>query len=440
MDTIKIDFDRIIGKIKPMHAVNNVPTVPFDSYGLYEKLKEAHIPYARLHDTGGAFGGAHYVDIENIFADFGADENDPASYDFAFTDALLLSMEKAGIKPFYRLGATIENHHKIKAYHIYPPKDPHKWAHICEHIIMHYNEGWANGYHFGIEYWEIYNEPDNEPLMGENPMWRGTQEEFFELYDVCAKHLKSRFPALKIGGYASCGFYALSEANFVQEAHSSSRVGYFVEFFHNFFSYIKEKKSPLDFFSWHSYAGVRENVMYASYVKKNLAEYGYGDAEVVFNEWNPGIQNRGKAVDASNIAAMMCAMQKTPTDMCMYYDTQIASPYCGLFSGDFHTVFKAYYAFWAFGELYMQENEAHSKTNADGVYVCAASGDKKMALVVNTNGHQIEIKLDTPNIARCLATDERHDCENIKAEIEIKTGSEEKIIKMEPYAVWLLVF
>ena len=434
MDSIKIDFERITGKIKPMHAINNPPTVPSDTRGLYEKLKEAHVPYARLHDTGGQFGGAHYVDVENIFANFDADETDPASYDFAFTDELLCSMDKIGLKPFYRLGCTIENYHKIKAYHIYPPKDPHKWARICEHIIMHYNEGWANGYNFNIEYWEIWNEPDNEPKIEDNPMWRGTKEEFFELYHISATHLKSKFPHLKIGGYASCGFYALSDADFSETAHSSTRVGYFVEFFHDFFSYISKKKSPLDFFSWHSYAGLAENVMYASYAKQKLVEYGYSEAEVIFNEWNPGIHNRGKAADAANIAAMMCAMQKSSTDMCMYYDGQAHSSYCGLFSGDFHTVFKAYYAFRAFGELYLQKNEAFSQTNARGVYVCAAHGDKKMALIVNTNAEATEVKLEAPPVSGCFATDELRDHKS--AEIKTEGG----ILRLAPFAVWLFLF
>ena len=27
-------------------------------------------------------------------------------------------------------------------------------------VIKHYNSGWANGYHYNIKYWEIWNEPD----------------------------------------------------------------------------------------------------------------------------------------------------------------------------------------------------------------------------------------------------------------------------------------
>ncbi len=437
MNTIKIDFTKITGKIKPMHAINNMPTVPCDSLGLYGKLKEAHVPYGRLHDTGGLFGGARYVDIENIFMDFSADENDPASYDFSFTDVLLSEMIKFGVEPFYRLGCTIENYHYIKSYHIYPPADPNKWARICEHIILHYNYGWADGFHYNIKYWEIWNEPDNEPVIDDNPMWKGTPEQFFELYDITARYLKEKFPELKIGGYASCGFYAISDSNFSETAHSTSRVGYFVEFFHDFFKYISERKTPLDFFSWHSYAGLKENVMYAKYAKEKLTEYGYGEAEVIFNEWNPGIRNRRKAVDASNIAAIMCAMQKTSTDMCMYYDGQASSIYCGIFSLDEMCTLKAYNSFLAFGELYILQNEAESFCDAEGVYICAAVGDKKAVLIVNSNSEMININIETSsdvkNIIECKATDEIHN-------YEILNFNMNESITLPPYAVWLVYF
>jgi hypothetical protein len=55
------------------------------------------------------------------------------------------------------LGASIEHGEKKGTY---PPQDYAKWARICEHIILHYTKGWANGFHYDITYWEIWNEPD----------------------------------------------------------------------------------------------------------------------------------------------------------------------------------------------------------------------------------------------------------------------------------------
>lgn len=167
----------------------------------------------------------------NFFSNFDADENAEESYDFAFTDVFLKKLVSFGVKPFFRLGVSIENYQAIKAYYIYPPKDFLKWARICEHIIRHYNEGWANGFYFGIEYWEIWNEQDNFPDICDKQQWKGTAEQFYEFYTTAANYLKTAFPHLKIGGYASCGFYAVLEKNSDPTAKVSDRTGYFIDFF-----------------------------------------------------------------------------------------------------------------------------------------------------------------------------------------------------------------
>lgn len=192
------------------------------------------------------------VDIPGMFPDFSKDPKDPASYDFAFADVLVNGLVDAGVEPFRRLGVTFENYTAIKGYHVFPPKNPQKWAEICEGVIRHYTEGWADGYHFNITFWEIWNEPDNYETYPDNNGWAGTKEEYYELYDITAKHLKKCFPHLKIGGYSSCGFYALTEAKH-NSGNCSPRHEYFIEFFDGFIDYIGKSGAPLDFFSWHSY-------------------------------------------------------------------------------------------------------------------------------------------------------------------------------------------
>ncbi|MBR2354396.1 MAG: hypothetical protein IKA76_07855 [Clostridia bacterium] len=420
MDHILIDFEKTVGMVKPMHAVNNVQSLPYDFYGGLDRMSEAYIPYARLHDTGGPYGGGCYVDIANVFPNFDADETDPASYDFAFTDVLLSGMAEKGIKPFYRLGATIENYHKIKAYNIYPPKDFEKWARICEHIILHYNEGWANGFHMDLDYWEIWNEPDNEPEIADNPCWKGTKEQFFELYDVTSKHLKKKFPHLKIGGYASCGFYALTNT-FIKAANSSPRKEYFLEFFEEFLAYAKEHGSVMDFFSWHSYADVKRNVIYANYAKERLSAYGFGDCEVFLNEWNPSKGTRGnKRGDPADVLAMMIALHGTPTDMCMYYDAAERSGYCGIFNPYTHGVTGTYYAFYYFGQLYHLGEKCLSEADGEDLYVMAAKGEGKRAFVlVNDKDEEREVFLSVKGAdlqtGTVKATDLGKECYETKA-------------------------
>lgn len=152
MNSIRVNFAQATGPMKPLHGINNSPV----TYGTeLPELKEAGIPYVRLHDAVGLYGGTYFVDIANVFPDFDADPEDPASYDFAFTDAYLKGLTASGLKIFYRLGVTIENNFRIKSYRIHPPKDNQRWARICAGIVRHYNAGWAQGFHYGIDYWEI---------------------------------------------------------------------------------------------------------------------------------------------------------------------------------------------------------------------------------------------------------------------------------------------
>ena len=412
-----INFTTPTGKIKPMHAINNAP-MHWTFCDTFHYLTEAKIPYSRLHDTGGLMGGGIFVDIENIFPLFHADPEDPKNYDFGFTDHLLKELCAAGVKPFYRLGCTIENYHpSIGPRRSIPPTDPHKWAVICEHIIRHYNEGWADGYRMDIEYWEIWNEPDNEPVAAENPMWKGSMEEYFTLYEVTANHLKACFPHLKIGGYASCGFYEILNTSAAAHSGVSSRTGYFIEFFEKFLAHITTEghEAPLDFFSWHSYAGIRENIAFAAYAREMLDKFGFTETESILNEWNPGIHRRGTPADAAHIGAVMVAMQNASVDLLMYYDGSMESSYGGMFNPLTRTPFKAYYAFYGFGQLfglgyqYPIEGAEYGRVT-DTVYALAAGNadaSRRAVLLFNLGG---ETTVTAPDGEwTLLVLDESHD-------------------------------
>ena len=407
MTTVKIDLSQTIGRIKPMHAVGQPPMAGgFKSLDLspINFLKEANIPYSRLHDVGGAFGGNRFVDIPNLFRNFDADETDPANYDFAFTDYLLKGMEEYGVKPIFRLGVTIENQFHIKAYHIDPPKDYNKWARICEHVIRHYNEGWADGFHMNIEYWEIWNEPDNG-VPGENQMWLGTNEQFYELYDVAAKHLKACFgDTIKVGGYGACcprGVFHDCEKYGVDPSVAGAlinptKIGYFrMEFLEGFFAYIKEHNSPIDFFSWHSYATVEQTVEISKFMGRFLTARGYGKLETMLNEWNgPHAEiQHGTSYASAQVAAMMCALQNCPTDMLCYYDARLnAGRYAGFFQPYAAIPVSTYYSFKAFGKLYAMGTQVLCESDTYKLYAVAAIGENTAgALITNTTGETQEV-------------------------------------------------
>ena len=408
MQKLHVDFSKTIGPVKPMHGVGQPPMMG-TSTAKFHYLSEAAIPYSRLHDVGGWFGGNMFVDIPNIFRDFDADENDPASYDFTFTDILITGLVEHNCMPVYRLGVTIENFHKLKAYRIYPPKDFAKWARICEHIIRHYNEGWADGFHYNIQYWEIWNEPDSSVIIADNPMWKGTPEEFFELYRVASLHLRKCFgDTIKIGGYGSCGFYGVYDAaadGAVAEGKLSMpesemlalinrRKGY-VKFFDRFIQMVKEQDLPFDFFTYHSYANAVDTMKMQVYVEKELHALGLDGTEIHLNEWNPcaSLADRGTGKAAANIAAMMCAMQNMRMDMMCYYDARIhTSVYAGLFNPMTLTPLPAYYALKAFGELYRLGTQTEALCEGEGLYVTAAAGEAGRGVLLTNLGPDAELE------------------------------------------------
>jgi len=399
------NFDKTVGKIKPMHGVGQPPFSGV-SFSMFHYLTEAGIPYSRLHDVGGAYGGFRWVDIPNIFRDFEKDPTDPKSYDFAFTDLLITALVESGVEPFFRLGVSIENASKIKAYRIDPPTDSYKWAVICEHIIRHYTEGWADGFFYSIKYWEIWNEPDNYEDIYENHMWRGTKEQYYELYNVASKHLKKCFPHLKIGGYASCGFYAL-EDTFIARANSSPRREYFLEFFDGFLKFIRENNCPLDFFSWHSYDAIERNKLYASYARRRLDEAGYTETETICNEWNCEPDLRGTAKHAALTCGMMLALQDTALDSAMFYDAQLGvSVYGSMFNPLTREPFPAYYAFKAFNELYKLGEQIDVSIDEKNLYVLGAKKDGHGCIVIaNPTEDDIPLALSQKwRITECLLT------------------------------------
>jgi len=147
---IKVDFGKKIGFIKPLHGINCGPLSEKGSIDLSSYYSDLNVPYIRLHDVPEA--GIPAIDIHLVFhlvfPDFDADPNMPESYDFAWTDRYLETINKIGAGVIYQLGYS----YKDPPVHNVPPKDYEKWESIYVHIVKHYNDGWADGHHYNIRY------------------------------------------------------------------------------------------------------------------------------------------------------------------------------------------------------------------------------------------------------------------------------------------------
>jgi len=343
-----VHCDRVLGTFRALHGLNGGVLVHGETVDLTKYWTAAGIPSTRLHDC--EWPAPNVVDIHAIFPDFRNPSDDPESYRFGPTDDYLAAIVNSGTAIIYRLGESIE--HTRRKHYVNPPPDFYKWADICRHIIKRYNEGWAGGFHHGIKYWEIWNEPENKPQM-----WTGTDEEFFELYRITSKVLKGEFPHLKIGGPGIGAAFVKTESGWEISPYAQ-----------RFLRFVKEHNASLDFFSWHTYTNKpMEYVEKAFVARQFLDDLGFTETEIHLNEWNYLPDNDWRSMlDTSNpraretwfgriggaegagfVACVLIELQDSPVDVGNYFKN----------FGDFgifthHGVpRRTYYAMRAFNEL-----------------------------------------------------------------------------------------
>ena len=355
--TITWNTNKKTGKIRKLNGGNLAPNIANEMGGMNirKSFAELNLAFTRLHDAPLTNPGCRLVDISHIFPLFYLDANDPRNYDFSYTDDYIRNcIEDCNTPIFYRLGESID--HSVNTYKITPPSDVNKWIDICSNIIRHYTEGLWNGFHFKIEYWEIWNEPEcggNKRLdpNAKNLMWLGTIDEFNAFFVQVAAELKKRFPHLKFGGPAHCCFNNGAD---LTEA---------------FIKYCADHRAPLDFYSYHCYTGdpygsIQET---PGKTRELLDKYGYTEAEIHLNEWHyfPGDWHRlrndrdykthmyeqeMKGLDsAAFLTTVMILWQDTPLTYGAYY-TCVGGGW-GCYRTGSNAVTPSWYGLKAYGDI-----------------------------------------------------------------------------------------
>ena len=382
---LNIDFSHVTGVIRPLHGVNLGPLMMNGWLDVSSIYKELAFPLTRLHDCPYAI--PETVDIHSIFPIFDSDPDDPGNYRFAMTDDYIQAILDTGSQIVYRLGETIE-HYTRRRYHVHPPKDFTKWATICVNIIRHYREGWANGFHHNIRYWEIWNEPMVQPQC-----WTGTMQQYYELYETTSKAIKTHDPSLMVGGPANC--YGRPEWDFIEHCRKTG--------------------APLDFYSWHIYArDPIEIVDQARQHRNALDSAGFKHTETHLNEWNllpsegwlfnspeknPDCIRRaceeiGGITGAAFDAATLIYMQDLPIDVANFY--WVRDSFWGILD-QYGAKRKNYFAFNAFRTMLDTANRVMTTPNdaETGYAVLAGRGDGPSAnvLLANFRARNADFKL-----------------------------------------------
>ena len=263
---VRVDAARIVGPIRSLQGVDGLP-VGADAGGLQihdgpdlrERWKNAHVDAVRTY-----IWHARLDTIDNpgsLFPRWAADVDDPASYNFAATDAAVRASREVGAEILFTVATAIPHNNK-------PPTDLPKYAAVLAHIVKHYCRGWAGGFETAIRYWEIGDEPDlNTYHFG------GTPEQFYAMYEAAAAAIKSVDPALQVGGPGLA--FPLNERAPYREG---------------LLEIIKQKGLPFDFFSWKWYSDATEDPLDINRVNTvitaKLAEAGLGHTPQFITNWN----------------------------------------------------------------------------------------------------------------------------------------------------------
>ena len=252
---IDVDLAKFTGPFAPIYS-----WFGYDESG-YTITQNGKALLAQLHDLSPVpvYIRAHFLlatgdgkpDLKwsssNVYTE---DANGEPVYSWTILDQIFDAYAAAHVRPMVELGfmpKALSTH--PDPYHIgwplkpgeeegwsFPPKDFKRWQELSRQVAAHM----ANRY--GMEtvstwYWEVWNEPDLKYY------WKGTEEEYNELYDYAVAGVRQAIPNARVGGPATTG---------------PGPQGNAAEFLQEFLAHCAQNKSaatgapiPLDFISFH---------------------------------------------------------------------------------------------------------------------------------------------------------------------------------------------
>jgi xylan 1,4-beta-xylosidase len=215
---IQVDFAKEKGKMTPIWSWfgYDEPNYTYMKDGkklLSELAALSPVPvYVRTHSLLSSGDGTPALKWGSTNA-YTEDADGNPVYHWNIIDSIFDTYVQRGMKPLAQIGfmpealSTHPNPYKhnwkpgdpysnIITGWAYPPKDFHKWRELVYQWVKHSVERYGQK---EVEswYWEVWNEP--------NGYWKGTQEEYFKLYDYAADGLKKALPTARIGGLDIAG-------------------------------------------------------------------------------------------------------------------------------------------------------------------------------------------------------------------------------------------
>lgn len=286
-------------------------------------------------------------------------------------DKVIDNILATGSEVYFRFGASQNDDNK------FPEEGTEEWTQflqdlttMAEHIVMHYDFGWDDGYYNTLDYFEIWNEPDLQDF------WPNTANQYYEMYNSVSKAVEKLDPTLPIGGPT---LTTLNDDDGIEES---------------FIKYVKENDCPLDFYAYHFYPSNNcdpyDYSRWAYHLHSILEDYGYGDVPMMLSEYgtvlfNPNAFSMADSAEASYLASLMMYLQDTPVEKANIYNRLIQTNEDGS-----ATITKTGYGYKAMGQMNQTENRlAVTGGDKNGMAVMAGINDTEDQINVLISNYEI---------------------------------------------------
>jgi xylan 1,4-beta-xylosidase len=255
---------------------------------------------------------------------------DRGVYNFQYVDTLFDAMLDAGVRPFVELGFSPRDLARDTETvfwwkgHGSPPVDLEAWAELVSNSVRH----WVGRYGLDeVREWnfEVWNEPNLRPFFA------GTRSEYFELYDVTARAVKSVDSELRVGGPATSNFVPdarfdgevenLDQHELVRSASDLDLLDWRPVWLEAFLAFCQRRSLPVDFVSCHPYPtdwaldehgtgcgrsrGVDATPRDLALLRQMVEASAFPDAEIHLTEWSSSSSPRDHAHDHLPVAAFV---------------------------------------------------------------------------------------------------------------------------------------
>ncbi len=159
--------------------------------------------------------GFKYIRFHGLLNDdmhvYTEDAKGNAIYNWQYVDKLYDFLLSAGIRPFVEFGfmppAMASGDQTVFWWkgNVTPPKSYDKWAALITALVKHFEDRYGKA-EVNKWYFEVWNEPNLKQFFS------GDMKEYFKLYEVTAKAVKSVSTTYKVGGPATSGSTWIKES------------------------------------------------------------------------------------------------------------------------------------------------------------------------------------------------------------------------------------